>query len=515
WREETHTFHLRIGEATITLQDVGVILGIPIEGDVVTSSEPQRTKEEWLDLCLELFGVRLASDAIVGVSLKLKSLMDALPELDNNATLEMVQQQARELILGLIGDVLLPNKSGNRVDMKYLPLLRDINRIGTFSWGSAALACLYQELCRATKPETVQIGGCLTLLQIWVWERFHCMRPNIEHNLRFLPMIDPPGPLGYKWRATKLLRNIPTHVLRVYRDQLDQLTEDQFVWQPYHLEELPAICLQGQHRWMSKVPLICFEKVEWHFPDRVLRQFGMLQGIPDPCDTIRDLHTIDRRGKRHVDWARWHEQYINLWINYQNFVVNGDFGVEHMDYNHPYMIWYRSITRMIIGNSYPIPNHRDERADTGYRGIGAGVESLIARSALTALGEQERLAGQAPPAPLYDVTLPQRKQRIRNRRRVESSDTAPPSTLEDHVVNVHPPAPSSSVASPPTTQREYNPPSWYTHIECSTPNQVECVTQVERPNDPVPNHERMCTQVFTRRNTQRKRRAPNRYTPSQ
>ena len=32
WRPETHTFHLRVGEMTVTLQDVAMILGLPIDG---------------------------------------------------------------------------------------------------------------------------------------------------------------------------------------------------------------------------------------------------------------------------------------------------------------------------------------------------------------------------------------------------------------------------------------------------------------------------------------------------
>ena len=38
WCLETHTFHLTIGEMTITLQDVAVILGLRIHGFLITGT---------------------------------------------------------------------------------------------------------------------------------------------------------------------------------------------------------------------------------------------------------------------------------------------------------------------------------------------------------------------------------------------------------------------------------------------------------------------------------------------
>ena len=37
WRPETHSFHLPCGEATITMQDMAMILGLPLEGNAVTA----------------------------------------------------------------------------------------------------------------------------------------------------------------------------------------------------------------------------------------------------------------------------------------------------------------------------------------------------------------------------------------------------------------------------------------------------------------------------------------------
>ena len=38
WQLETHTFHLPHGDMSITLQDVEVIFGLPIDGEVLVGS---------------------------------------------------------------------------------------------------------------------------------------------------------------------------------------------------------------------------------------------------------------------------------------------------------------------------------------------------------------------------------------------------------------------------------------------------------------------------------------------
>ena len=52
WRPETNTFHLPCGEMTPTLQDVTMLLGLPISGDAVG---PRVVPPTWLDDLEERF----------------------------------------------------------------------------------------------------------------------------------------------------------------------------------------------------------------------------------------------------------------------------------------------------------------------------------------------------------------------------------------------------------------------------------------------------------------------------
>ncbi|XP_020271767.1 protein MAIN-LIKE 2-like [Asparagus officinalis] len=53
WRSETNIFHFRMGESTITLHDVAMILSLRIDGMCVTDSD----RAYWPDVCERMLGV--------------------------------------------------------------------------------------------------------------------------------------------------------------------------------------------------------------------------------------------------------------------------------------------------------------------------------------------------------------------------------------------------------------------------------------------------------------------------
>ena len=167
WRPETHTFHVPVGEMTITLQDVAILLGLRIHGPAVTGT----CVFDVAALCAELLGVIPPADAIRGATISLRWLCLQLSTPPPDADDVTLERCARGFILALIGSFLFPNKKGVMVPMCYLPLLRDLTLTATYSWGGAVLAHTYRELCRASLDRSRGISGCITLIQVCInWE---------------------------------------------------------------------------------------------------------------------------------------------------------------------------------------------------------------------------------------------------------------------------------------------------------------------------------------------------------
>ncbi|KAL6336903.1 hypothetical protein AAG906_036217 [Vitis piasezkii] len=151
-----------IGECIITLQDVSIILALPIDGVVVSGT----TCLDWREMCATLLGAVPEDGDISGQRLHLTWLTEHFPSLPPDADVESVRCYARAFILQLIGGFLFADKSNNMVHLMFLPLFEDLGVTGTYNWGSACLAWLYREMCRASRIDAHDVSGSLILLQV-------------------------------------------------------------------------------------------------------------------------------------------------------------------------------------------------------------------------------------------------------------------------------------------------------------------------------------------------------------
>ncbi|KAL6319795.1 hypothetical protein AAG906_036856 [Vitis piasezkii] len=151
WRRDAHIPHA-VGEMTITLQDVAILFRLHID---------------WHALCEELLGVRPTETDIRGASLTVRFITTHFSHLPPGVVDEVtLQRHARAYLLLLVSGSLFTDKKGVYIQLAILPMLRDFGETAQYSWGSATLAHLYQELCRASLDSAESIAGPLHLLQV-------------------------------------------------------------------------------------------------------------------------------------------------------------------------------------------------------------------------------------------------------------------------------------------------------------------------------------------------------------
>ncbi|GAU51302.1 hypothetical protein TSUD_131460 [Trifolium subterraneum] len=229
----------------------------------------------------------------------LKEFFSRCPD---DAPIEVIEQHTRAYLLYLVGSTIFSTTTGNKVPVMYLPLFENFVRCGQYAWGAAALSFLYRALGNASLKTQSTISGCLTLLQV-----------------EWLPY-----------------RNMDSMVI------------------PDHIK---STLILGR----SKTMLICFDKAERHLPNRCLRQYGMLQSIPD------DVERWERKSRgvdSGVDLSGKMESELTEWMDRQLHIVDGDEGVDESEY----MDWYMRITRRFIGRPISLSSEF-QRTNAGLRDI--------------------------------------------------------------------------------------------------------------------------------------------------
>ncbi|XP_025682735.1 serine/threonine-protein phosphatase 7 long form homolog [Arachis hypogaea] len=273
WRPETHTFVLPVCEVTVTLEDVAHIFGLPIDGEPV-SGWTDSSSDFVQSQSMAIFGRQPVLSRNSKSYIKLgwvRSIRDEEP-LD---TEESIMRYVRCQIFCLLGSTLFTDKSTAYAHAKYLPLLRDFDRIHTYSWGSACLAHLYRALCRASRYDTKEMDGPLNLLFVWAWERMPCIAPVPRHIL-------PPAeiPVAMRWSHSERSAAWLEKTIETFRHNIDYMQE--FEWRPYEGMIVPGELHVHLDVCDIVAPLLSFECIEWHPANRVMRQFGFAQPPPPP-----------------------------------------------------------------------------------------------------------------------------------------------------------------------------------------------------------------------------------------
>ncbi|XBH99701.1 hypothetical protein VPH35_128958 [Triticum aestivum] len=364
WRPETHSFHLPCGELTMTLEDMAMISGLSINGQAVAG---RVSVVNWRERTGILIGVQpddpqegKADTARVRHSwLKLvRGDTNPCPQGANDV---VVQQYARAYLWYVLTKVVFSDATGNSALWMFLELLNNWDT--QYSWGSAALAYLYRQLdlaCRR-KGDTSSLSGFVWSLSVWMCERISVGRPDFKNPLMANPRGNHDGlhdddpyrrpTLAYYWEQVTVYTGSSHVQYKCYMNELDTLTAEQVYWLPYVEDrdfDLNEMCTRDSHLWRARCPMICFFAVEWHFVDRVARQFGRRQGIPieESKEEMLSLHWFDRRNNQDIsDWANKHRAWIEIW-NQRGTLVQSENRPHNQSAYQKYQVWYADRYRL-------------------------------------------------------------------------------------------------------------------------------------------------------------------------
>jgi len=185
WHPETSTFHMPVGEMTVTLEDVACLMHLPTEGRMLAHPK-KMLKHEGANLLVEHFGVsRQEAGRIYNTEYggyisypKLREIYttrlskaNQLADTQDPEELEELERVrtycVKSYLLYLIGCLLFGDRSNKHIELVYLTTLADgYARMRNYSWGGMTLAYLYGELAEACKPGHRALGGSVTLLTV-------------------------------------------------------------------------------------------------------------------------------------------------------------------------------------------------------------------------------------------------------------------------------------------------------------------------------------------------------------
>jgi len=159
WHKETSSFHLPVGEAIITLDDVAFLLHLRIINSF-HSFKTLHVDEVVLMLVelLEVNGDEARAEAVqcYGTYVRLSWLRKIY---HNKCEARHWTVAARVYLLLLLGCTFFANKSATHVHVIFLDAFRDLSQSGSYAWGATTLMHMYDNLNDACKSDDKQLAG--------------------------------------------------------------------------------------------------------------------------------------------------------------------------------------------------------------------------------------------------------------------------------------------------------------------------------------------------------------------
>jgi len=327
WCSETKSFIFPWGEATITLEDVKVLLGFSVLGSPVFA---RLECSEMRDSAYILEKTRvnnLGNDWRVSQRSWTSSFMGRGGQMEHEAFLV--------LWLSLF---VFPDSTRHSISRHVIPIAVRLARGERIALAPAVLAFLYKDLgricdiVRGSYASRVSLKSLFKLVQVWTWERFRNIRPEVREISKGEPRIARWRNLqqrsknvrlsfeDFDWRPyTKPLKN--WNPLRFYVDEAMWVTIDDSVDDEFFSF---ARCVRSSQ-------LVGIGFVEDYYPNRVAMQFGLAQDLPG-------VITLHRNFTEKESWDDYSKSLDGLKLYMPSRLDRGSVTARYQDW------WLKSVS---------------------------------------------------------------------------------------------------------------------------------------------------------------------------
>ncbi|XP_026382103.1 protein MAIN-LIKE 2-like [Papaver somniferum] len=257
------------------------------------------------------------------------------------------KRTATSYLLYSLGTVFFPDNSGNRVNVHYLQLLKNLDNIKNYSWATATLAYLLDSLRKASRVGATEIAGNVAILMAWVYHHF----PSLEPPTNWEPHDY--VPTGKKFMFTGRQQRFKDNKLIRMREKIDAFTVEDFIFDPYVRIHNGVDARRFTETAGYNGPLYhptCYVMTN---PRRILRQIGHIQVraikenfklSKEGSETKGPTIVLNYRPTPTVDaWNNRHEERYQLAVGEAIPCINtkeaaADYMTWYTYFGHPYVI---------------------------------------------------------------------------------------------------------------------------------------------------------------------------------
>ncbi|MQL94842.1 hypothetical protein Taro_027503 [Colocasia esculenta] len=233
WDPECHSFLLPWGHMTPTLEDVARITGLRVDGRAVTGELAERL----LGLAVTRERSSLVSRTGLQASLGVadarhqtgEGQADYMARLTEDARAALAEEEGaaadrdlRCFLILVIGKLILGTR-GDPVSCRCLPLLEDLSSVGSYAWGAALLAHLFDNL--GTPSRETGVVGFFPLLQVWAYHHLPSLGRGVPRRSGAVPLLQ-------RWWFRHDEQSLRLQVTLIH-DALDTVPFGHVEWTPY------------------------------------------------------------------------------------------------------------------------------------------------------------------------------------------------------------------------------------------------------------------------------------------